>query len=42
MNKRDISIEALIEKIKSKEITLPEIQRRYVWTYSGAEESVQH
>ena len=32
MNKRDISIETLIEKIKSKEITLPEIQRRYVWT----------
>lgn len=32
MNKRDISIEALIEKIKNKEITLPEIQRRYVWT----------
>lgn len=32
MNKRDISIKALIEKIKSKEITLPEIQRRYVWT----------
>ena len=32
MNKRDISIQALIEKIKSKEITLPEIQRRYVWT----------
>ena len=32
MNKRDISIEELIGKVKSKEITLPEIQRRYVWT----------
>ena len=32
MNKRDIDIEELIGKVKSKEITLPEIQRRYVWT----------
>ena len=30
MNKRDISIEALIDKIKSKELTLPEIQRRFI------------
>ena len=32
MNKQDISIENLVERIKSKELTLPTIQRRYVWT----------
>ena len=32
MDKRDISIEALIDKVKNQEIILPEIQRRYVWT----------
>lgn len=28
----DIPIVELVGKIKRKEITLPEIQRRYIWT----------
>ena len=32
MREVNTKIETLVEKIKSKEITLPEIQRRYVWT----------
>ena len=32
MRKTDLPIADLVGKIKRKEITLPEIQRRYVWT----------
>lgn len=32
MPKQDISIEDLVSKINRKEIELPEMQRRYVWT----------
>jgi uncharacterized protein with ParB-like and HNH nuclease domain len=29
--KQDTSIETLVEKIRSGELRLPEMQRRYVW-----------
>ena len=32
MERRDVSIEALVSKIKHGEIKLPEMQRSYVWT----------
>lgn len=32
MSKQDISIRHLVDKVISRELALPEMQRRYVWT----------
>jgi len=32
MPKVDISVRELVDKVKHKDLRLPEMQRRYVWT----------
>lgn len=32
MAKQDISVRQLVDKVISRELALPEMQRRYVWT----------